>query len=152
MRKTIAAITAIAICCLILAASADETAVYVTASELNGRSEANIKASIEARFMRDECLEVVGYQIGWVEAVGGETGTVFCKAEYLTEYEIDAKYANTSGGRVFIHKELGDDDTDVNLIVDAGKSVTITRVLHGYGYMGRGWVEMRFFEREDEAE
>lgn len=152
MKKTIATITAIAICSLMLTAYADSTTVYVVASELNGRSEANRKSSVEACFFRDDELDALGYQNGWVEVVGGETGTVFCKAEHLTEYDTDARYKNTSGGRVFIHRELGDDSGDVNHAVKNGKCVTITRVLFGYGYMGSGWVELSYFEREDDAE
>lgn len=149
MKKTIAAITTIAICAIALTASAGGTTVYVTASELNGRAEANKKANVEARFFRDDELEAVGFTVGWVEVIGGETGTVFSKAEHLTEYAIDAKYQNTSGGRVFIHCELGDNSRDANHAVENGKSVTITRVLFGYGYMGSGWVDMRCFEQED---
>lgn len=123
--------------------------VYVTASELNGREEPVMGSSVEAHFYRGDELEALGYQCGWVEVVGGEPGTVWCKAEYLTEYDVDAVYQNTSGGRVFIHRELGDDDTNVSRVVENGKSATVTRVLFGYGYIGKGWIDLNFMELED---
>ncbi len=128
----------------------DETrTVFVTASELNGRDEPSMSGDVEARFFQGDELTALGYKNGWVEVVGGETGTVWCKAEHLTEYAVDAKYTNTSGGRVFIHAELGDGRSDLNRAVEHGKRATITRVLYGYGYMGKGWIDLCFMELED---
>lgn len=138
--------------CVHANAESETQAVYVTASELNGREEPDMSASIEAHFYRGDELEAIGYKCGWVEVYGGETGTVWCKAEHLTECSVDADYVNTSGGRVFIHAELGDDSKSPSHAVESRKRVTFTRVLYGYGYMGKGWVEMRFFEQEGDAE
>ncbi|MEG1776939.1 MAG: SH3 domain-containing protein [Clostridia bacterium] len=139
-------------CAHVSFAECETRTVYVMASELNGRAEASLKATVEARFYRGDELEALRYQLGWVEVVGGETGTVWCKAEHLSEYAVEAEYANKSGGRVFIHAELGDDSKDGKRAVECGKRVTVTRVLYGYGYMGKGWIDLSFMELEDDAE
>ncbi len=151
MRKAIAAITAMVICAIAITASASSTPVYVSASELNGRAEAGMEARVEASFFLGDELEALGFQNGWVEVIGGETGTVWCKAEHLTEYAVNDTYKNTSGGRVFIHRELGDDSKNARHAVENGRRVTITRVLFGYGYMGSGLVDLGYFEREDDS-
>lgn len=115
--------------------------VTVLASELNGRDRPDMEGIIEARFFEGEALEAVSLSGNWVEVEGGETGTVWCSADYLTERE-PFEATNTSGGRVHIRetpdgKHIG--------YVGRGKSVTIERCVFGWGYMGTGWVALKHF-------
>lgn len=123
-----------------------ETLFVVTNGDcLNGRARPDKHAPVEARFDNGEAVEALSIQNGWVEVIGGETGTVWCKAEYLSDSQSDsATYRNTSGGRVFVRNEPSGKKTGR---IDAGKKVTVSRQIGNWGYIGSGWVDLSFFER-----
>lgn len=116
----------------------------VTASELNGRATPSKKGHVEAIFMRGDELDAVSIDGEWVEVIGGETGTVWCHADYLTESE-PYKATNTSGGAVNVRSEPDGDRVGK---VSAGESVTIERRVMGWGYTGSGWVMLKYFSEE----
>lgn len=127
--------------------SCSETLYVCTrGDDLNGRAAPNKSARIEARFSNGEALEAVSYHDGWVEVVGGETGTVWCSQEYLSSAQAARKYRNTSGGRVFIRGAINGRKT--GLEVRSGKVVTVYRQIDGWGYVGTGWVDLTYFEEE----
>ena len=114
---------------------------------LNGRSQPDKHASVEAHFDNGDQVEAVSTSGGWVEVVGGETGTVWCKAEYLSSSALEgALYRNTSGGRVFVRSEPCGAKTGR---VEANKTVTVQNVVDGWGYIGTGWVDLSYFSKED---
>ena len=121
-----------------------ENQLFVTASSLNGRAAPNKTSRIEAIFERGDQLEATGRVSGsWIEVYGGETGTVWCSADYLSEAAGSRMYTNTSGGRVRIRKSP--DGSAIGWI-SAGKTVEVIRISNGWGYIpSTGWVKLCYF-------
>ena len=132
---------------LIVSESAAETLYVITnGDDLNGRASPSKHASVEAHFENGEAVEAVSYQDGWVEVVGGETGTVWCSQDYLSSSQSTSKYRNISGGRVFIRD--GVEGRKTGLEVHTNKLVTVKRQMNGWGFIGTGWVNLSYFEEE----
>lgn len=128
--------------------SCSETLYVCTrGDDLNGRAAPSKSARVEAHFPNGEALEAVSYHDGWVEVIGGETGTVWCSQKYLSSSQEARKYRNTSGGRVFVRDEINGRKT--GLEVRSDKVVTIYRQIDGWGYIGTGWVDLTYFEEEN---
>lgn len=127
-------------------ANAEILYVCTRGDDLNGRSAPDKSARIEARFANGEALEAVSYRDGWVEVIGGETGTVWCSEKYLSSSQEAVKYRNTSGGRVFIRDEI--EGCKTGLEVRSDRVVTVQRQMNGWGYIGTGWVDLSFFDAE----
>lgn len=114
---------------------------------LNGRAAPDKHSPVEARFDNGEAVESVSTSGDWVEVVGGETGTVWCKAEYLSSFASGCVlYRNDSGGRVFIRSTPNGPKTGR---VGANKTVSVQNVVNGWGYIGSGWVDLAYFDKED---
>lgn len=120
--------------------------VCTNGDDLNGRAKPSIDADIEMRIPNGEEVEAVSYSGGWVEIVGGETVTSWCKAEYLSSTQEPAEYRNSSGGRVFIRD--GIEGAKTGLVVRANGIVTVTRQINGWGYIGKGWVNLKYFDQQ----
>lgn len=131
-----------------LASGAEAETLYVVTrgDPLNGRARPECGARIEARFEPGEALEPLSYRNGWVEVVGGETGTVWCSQKYLSSVPQAVKYRNASGGRVFVRDDIRGAKT--GLAVPANTVVTVRRQMDGWGYIGSGWVNLEYFEEE----
>ena len=126
-------------------AMADFTTLVVTVDELNGRAEPTTKSNIEMRLYKDDEVTFVSYDDGWVEIIGGETGTVFCKAEYLSEKDANlGTYKNTSGGRVHVRDSI--EGKRISSIA-ANKNVEVSSIILNWGYIGNGWVDLEYFEQ-----
>lgn len=110
--------------------------------DLNGRSRPSTSASIEMRIPPGEPVEAVSFKDGWVEVVGGEGGTSWCKAEYLSSTQDAVYFKNTSGGRVFLRDGI---EGAKNGVVKANRVVLVTRQVFGWGYIGSGWVNLSYF-------
>lgn len=123
-----------------------EPLLYVTATQLNGRAEPNKSSRVEAIFERGEAVEPTGQTHGdWIEVVGGETGTVWCSMDYLSETDEAFHCVNTSGGRVRVRS--CPDGKPCGWIA-ADQTVTISRVVNGWGYVEhKGWVSLSFFSK-----
>lgn len=148
MRQILKAAAAWMLLSLLTGVTASSETLYVCTSggDLNGRYKPSIHSSVEARFSNGEALEAVSYMEGWVEVVGGESGTVWCSQEYLSSSQKPIKYRNTSGGRVFVRDEIRGHKT--GLEVRSGSVVTVRRQMDGWGYIGTGWVDLSYFEEE----
>lgn len=132
--------------CFIGTAQSETLYVCTKGDPLNGRSAPNKHASVEARFENGEAVEAVSYKVGWVEVVGGESGTVWCSQDYLSSSQNTSKYRNISGGRVFIRD--GIEGRKTGLEVHTNKLVTVKRQMNGWGFIGTGWVDLSYFEEE----
>lgn len=142
------AIVALVLIFLTLFFPADAETLYVTASELNGRARPSKSATVEAVFCRGDSVESTGAVHGdWVEIVGGETGTVWCSAKYLSTSVRTEYYRNTSGGRVRIRTQP---EGKACGWIEDGKRVQISSYIDDWGYVqGKGWVSMNYFTKED---
>lgn len=120
--------------------------VCTNGDDLNGRAAPSKNADIEMRIPNGDIVEAVSYSGGWVEVLGGETGTVWCKAEYLSSDQEAAEYRNLSGGRVFIRD--GIEGAKTGLVVRANGIVAVTRQINGWGYIGKGWVNLKYFDQQ----
>lgn len=140
----------ITICFLMFAstAMADEVRnLYVTASVLNGRSEPNKSASVESRFEYGDQVKPTGNITSkWIEVYGGETGTVWCHSDYLSEFPTKVRFTNVSGGRVRVRKTPNGKHIGW---ISAGKTITIQNVIDGWGKIQNvGWVDLQYFSEE----
>lgn len=141
-RKVSCAIIAIALCFASIASIA-EGDLYVTATKLNGRAKPTRKSSVEARFERGDAVTPTGQIHGeWIEVYGGETGTVWCHMDYLSELANLCVYQNTSGGRVKIRK------TPNGKHVNWLKNNAVVKIINVIGDWGQiedvGWVCMQY--------
>ena len=123
--------------------------VCIDSGELNGRAAPNRHAQVEMRLQNGETVESLSVSGGWVEILGGETGSVWCKAEYLSSTQESRFYRNNSGGRVFVRDSIQGKKTGS---VSANKVVSITRTINGWGFTGSGWVDLSFFKEKSNQE
>lgn len=89
-----------------------------------------------------DTVEALSTKDGWVEVVGGESNTSWCKAEYLSSVQDAVSFRNTSGCRVFVRDGIEGAKTGV---IRANKAITVTRQIFGWGYTDSGWVDLQFF-------
>lgn len=134
-------------CLFPIGAFAYEETLYVIVTELNGQECPNTKCSVEARFERGEMLAPIQLSnSGWVEVIGGETGTVWCKAEYVSESEVIRKWKNISGGSVNLRANPSLEARKVGRIKH-GRTMRISAEVFGWGYIkDQGWVDLEYFE------
>ena len=125
---------------------AQEPPLYVMATRLNGRAAPTKSSSVEARFERGDQLTPTGRTNGkWVEVEGGETGTVWCHSDYLSQEPHSVRFANTSNGRVRIRKHP--DGKPVGWVKE-NQTITVSNIIDGWGYVEpTGWVNLSFFSR-----
>lgn len=131
---------------LILGPPAAAETVYVCISDhsyLNGRCAPSKNAEVTMKLFNGDELEIVALRGEWAEVVGGESGTSFCKIKYLSEIREPVSFTNTSGGRVRVRHNPVDGKT-VGWI-EAGKTVTVSKQILGWGYTKSGWVDLSYF-------
>lgn len=130
-----------------LVASAEDYDIgYVCVHEdsyLNGRERPSRDSEVVMRLYNGDEVQIVGVVDGWIEIVGGESGTSFVDAHYISEIDEPFEATNDSGGRVRIREDI---DGKAIGYVKAGKTVTVTRVISGWGYIGSGWVDLTYFD------
>lgn len=127
-------------------ACAEEDILYVCVNKdsyLNGRARPSTSAEITMKLYNGDTVEVVGSHGEWIEIIGGESGTSFVKAKYISETLDPYTITNISGGRVRIRSCI---DGETVGYVKAGKSVKVTRTMLGWGYIGSGWVDLEYFK------
>lgn len=134
-------------------AESDEYYLYVNTRVLNGREFPSTNAFREAFFEKGETVSVIKLNDnGWVLVKGGETGVVWCKAEYLSESEIIRKWKNVSGGSVNLRKNPSREAKRVGRI-KVGCIMPIAAEVFGWGYVkNQGWVDLSYFEVVDDGE
>lgn len=156
MMRNINKILAIAIaitmmCSWVVVANAENDILYVCVSEdsyLNGRAAPNKKAEVTMKLYSGDEVEVVGVVDGWIEIVGGESGTSFVDSRYVSETDEPYKMVNTSGGRVRVRDSI---DGKAIGYVKAKGVVTVERTISGWGYIGSGWIMLDYFSDYDDV-
>lgn len=116
--------------------------VCTDGDDLNGRERPDKHSPIMMKIPNGDTVEALSTKDGWVEVVGGESNTSWCKAEYLSSVQDAVSFRNTSGGRVFVRDGIEGAKTGV---IRANKAITVTRQIFGWGYTGFGWVDLQFF-------
>lgn len=113
---------------------------------LNGRARPSKKAEITMRLYDGDDVEAIRFCDEWIEVIGGESGTSFIKADYLSEIKSPVVYVNASKGRVRVRK-TPDSNQTVSWI-KAGETIKITRQIMGWGYTHGGWVDLQYFSKK----
>lgn len=132
--------------CVVHSALSETLTVTISSGHLNARANPGTNSEITMRLYDGDTVEALSTKDGWVEIEGGETGTSWCKAEYLSSSQSASQtYVNTSGGRVRIRDEI-----EGNPIgwVASGETVSVSRSILGWGYIGKGWVDLSYFQQE----
>lgn len=138
-------------CLIFVQAFAEETAFYVTANLLNGRLLPNRHASIEAFFDHGDCLEGTGNWSKdhlWVEVVAGENGVAWCDIRYLTERTDSFKVRNY--GRKPVKIRSHPVNGRIVGYLKPNKTLTISRVVLGWGRCKSGWIDLECVIEEEE--
>lgn len=126
--------------------------LYVTASTLYGRQWPTKKSHKEAVFDYGDMLRPTGKlskDCEWVEIYGGENGTMWVSAKYVTERMDAFTVKNLNNGRVRIRSRIGGSGK-LKGYVRNGKSIEIDRVVLGWGHCKKGWVDLEYFVEEVE--
>lgn len=121
---------------------------YVMISEesyLNGREKPSKKAFITMRLFRGDVVDVIGFSGDWAHIIGGESGTSFVKAKYLSTILEPVKYQNVSCGRVKVRTHPVSGSTAA--WISSGKTVTVHSIVSGWGRISSGWIDLSYFER-----
>lgn len=119
--------------------------MIVIASQLNGRAYPTKKSSKEAFFDYGDVVNATGKwseDHKWIEIMAGEGGTVWCKAEYLTE-RTDSFIASNEG-RKAVRIRKSPVDGRVTGYLKAGKTTKITQVILGWGKCSKGWIDLGY--------
>jgi len=153
MARRVCALVLLAACLagIGLADGAEYNGLYVTADVLNGRKWPTKKAGIEAVFDYGDLLEPTGRMskdLEWLEVAGGESGTVWVFAQYVSERIIPFTVTNENNGKVKIRSKPG--GGKLKGYVNRGKSVEIDRVVLGWGHCSRGWIDLEYLVEEVE--
>lgn len=136
--------------CLPIGAFAEEMSqtypMYVNTRLLNGREKPTTNSSREACFEKGDIVRAIELNnTGWVLIEGGETGVVWCKAEYLSDSPVARKWQNISGGSVNLRKNPSYEAKCIGRI-KAGRIVRITAEVFGWGYIkDQGWIDLEYF-------
>lgn len=123
------------------------TTLYVKAKLLNGRSEPKKNASIECRFDKDDSILATGNWSNdhhWIEVVGGETGTVWVYADYVSEYQSPVYIVNYDYKKLKIRSRPFDGKITGYLKRD--KPVQAECIILGWAKTVKGWINMRYVE------
>lgn len=159
MKKIISAILIFFLlfsCCL---AEEDEEDIWISkelhviANLLNGRAKPSKKSTVEARFDKYDTVEATGEWSNnheWVEVMGGESGTVWCSIQYVSEIYEPVIYENRGRQRIKIRKKPIDGRVVAYLY--GGKTIKITQIVNGWGKSKKGWIDMSYLVEGDPEE
>lgn len=138
---------------LLIANVAKAETVYCIADKLNGRYTPNIKSERGMiLYYSDEVEALKLNDNGWVEIIGGESGTVWCKAEFLSVSIEPREWKNISNGSVNIRKAPSL-EAKICGRVKKGRIMRITAEVLGWGYIkDQGWVDLNYFALEEPEE
>ena len=123
----------------------EPVSMTVIASQLNGRAWPTTKSRQEAFFDYGDVIESTGKWSDdrkWVEIKGGEGGTVWCMAKYLTE-RMDCFVASNEGRRSVKIRNVPVDGKVVGYL-KGGKAVKISQVILGWGKCKSGWIDLDY--------
>lgn len=125
----------------------DGTVLYVLANQLNGRYAPRKTGIIEALFDKGAPVKATGRwskDMLWIEVYGGECGTVWCKAEYLSEITDPIIMENSSNGRIKIRSKPGKNGRIVGY-VKRDQKITVNQIVLGWGRTKKGWIDLLYF-------
>lgn len=120
--------------------------MYILGNQVNGRDEPNRKGKISCLpFNEGDSVKAIFWSKNhkWVEIKGGENGTMYVFAEYLTERTDIYKVKNARSGKVRIRRTPI--DGGVSGYVKRGQIVTIYQTIFGWGRTNKGWVDLSNF-------
>ena len=137
----------LAFCSWCTSANAEGNVMYVcvhASSHLNGRAKPSKNSEITMKLYNGEEVEVVDIRSdGWIEIVGGETGTSFVSDKYVSQTIEQYKVTNVSDGRIKVRETI---DGKVVDYVKKGETVTILQTMSEWGRISKGWVKLEYFE------
>lgn len=143
---------------LALAWAADATAqdpqpigqatVSVRRGDLNGRERPDIHSPKVARFPDGETISIYEIRGDWALTDGGETGTCWVHADYLTT-EDAGSYTVISNGRLRVRSTP---DGDTVGWLQPGQSVDMLAIFGGWARTESGWVMAEYLEKRREAQ
>ena len=114
---------------------------------LNGRANPRRTGFVEARFDEGDRLDATGEwspDHHWIEVYGGETGTVWVYADYVSESKRDIQMMNVDHNKVKIRSRPV--DGKITGYLKRGKKVVITHVVLGWGKCSKGWIDLSLLE------
>lgn len=113
-------------------------------SYLNGRAKPSTSSEVTMKLYLGDEVEVLEFHGQWAKIIGGEYGTSFVKAEYLSSISSPVFYENDSSGRVRVRSAPVDGKT-VGW-VSSGARVRVLSIVMGWGKTSAGWVDLSFFQ------
>lgn len=117
------------------------------ATLLNGRATPKKTAPIEARFDKGDELVATGEWSDdhhWIEVEGGETGTVWVYADYVSECRSYFFVVNQDFKKVKIRSRPF--DGKITGYLKKGKMIEVKNLVLGWARTPKGWIDMRFVE------
>ena len=114
---------------------------------LNGRAEPSKKATVEARFDKGDALTTTGEwseDHHWIEVIGGETGTVWVYADYVSERKGYIFVINSEYKKVKIRARPF--DGKITGYLKRNKIIDVTNEVLGWGKTKYGWIDMSCVE------
>lgn len=133
------------------ACAEDYNDLYVTATKLNGRYKPSKRTAIEACFDYGDALKPTGNwskDYKWVEVYGGESGSVWCSIQYVTEITEPKTYINPDRTKIKIRKSPV--KGTVVAYLKYNRKVEITQVVQGWGKCNKGWIDLSYLEEYDD--
>ena len=124
--------------------------LYVKADLLYGREWPTKKSQVMAYLDFGDAVQPTGNiskDCEWVEVIGGENGTMWVCAAYVSERFTEFTVTNENNGPVKIRSKMGGKGK-VKGYVRNGKSIEIDRVVLGWGHCSRGWVDLEYLIEE----
>lgn len=83
----------------------------------------------------------------WVQVRGGEIGLVWCCADYVTERTDAFRVTNESKRKIKIRSKPV--NGKVTGYLKPGRSLTISRVVLGWGKCKSGWIDLEYLIEEE---
>lgn len=146
MERILTLVVCLVVClCLAQVAFGEERTMYVIADLLNGRAWPTTKSRQEAFFEYGDQVTATGKwseDKQWIEIKGGEGGTVWCKAQYLTERM--NSFTASNEGRKSVRIRKSPVNGKVVGYLKGGRTLEITQVILGWGKCGKGWIDMEY--------
>lgn len=128
-------------------AKAEEgTMMYVMATQLNGRTSPSKRNNVEVVFEHGDWVEALEWSndYKWIKIKGGESGILWCSAQYLTERTDVFIVKNLPAGRsVKIRKTPV--TGKISGKVKGGGTIEVQQVVFGWGRTKKGWIDLEYF-------
>ena len=117
---------------------------------MNGRTNPRKTAFIECRFDHGDKLTATGEwseDNHWIEVYGGESGTVWVYADYVSERKEGFTVKNLDHQQVKIRSRPV--DGKLKGYLKKNKTIEVDQVVLGWGKTPRGWIDLDYVEEVD---